>query len=125
MGCGRQFNPDSISKHEGVCKKVFQKKRKAFNAQEQRVVANEQVKLMKKGAVVEKKIEQKKAQEKVPKWKADSMQLRVGLKNARNDGYAPTKEEQRVMDVANNLVKCHVCGRTFNETAAARHIPFC
>jgi len=56
-GCGRKFNPDSISKHEAVCKKVFQKKRKEFNTQNQRLVANEQVKLMKKGAMVEKKIE--------------------------------------------------------------------
>ena len=92
MGCGRSFNPDSIDKHEKVCKKVFQKKRKEFNAQDQRIVANEQVKLMKKGAVVEKKIESKKAQEKVPKWKAESLQLRVGIKQARGDGHQPTKE---------------------------------
>ena len=52
QGCGRKFNPESIRKHEGVCRKVFQKKRKEFNAQEHRIVANEQVKLMKKGAIV-------------------------------------------------------------------------
>ena len=33
MGCGRSFNPDSLKKHEANCKKVFQKKRKEFNAQ--------------------------------------------------------------------------------------------
>jgi hypothetical protein len=40
QGCGRKFNPESIRKHEGVCRKVFQKKRKEFNAQEHRIVAN-------------------------------------------------------------------------------------
>ena len=71
---------------------MFQKKRKEFNAQDQRIVANEQVKLMKKGAVVERKIEEKKAKEKVPKWKAESLQLRSGIKQARDGSYVPTKE---------------------------------
>lgn len=90
-GCGRKFNPDSIDKHEAICKKVFQKKRKEFNAQDQRIVAREQPKLMKKGEIVEKKIEEKKAKEKIPKWKADSLQLRAGLKQARDEDYVPSK----------------------------------
>jgi hypothetical protein len=56
QGCGRKFNPDSVGKHEKICKKVFQGKRKEFNAQEQRIVVAEQKKLMKQGAVVDKKI---------------------------------------------------------------------
>ena len=89
------------------------------------MVANEQVKFMKKGAVIEKKIEEKKAKEVIPKWKAESLQLRSGLKQARGDG--PTKEEQRMMDVAqnSNTTKCQTCGRSFNLEAAKRHIPFC
>lgn len=55
-GCGRKFNPDSIAKHENVCRQVFQKKRKEFNAQDQRLVANEQKKLMKRGEVIDKKL---------------------------------------------------------------------
>jgi hypothetical protein len=35
-GCGRQFNPDVIEKHEKVCEKVFQSKRKACKAAAQR-----------------------------------------------------------------------------------------
>lgn len=113
MGCGRQFNPDSIAKHEAVCKKVFQKKRKEFNAQEQRIVANEQVKLMKKGAVVERKMEEKKAKEKVPKWKAESLQFRAGIKQARG-GAGLSKEEQKMLDMKPDLIKCQFCGRSFN-----------
>ena len=56
MGCGRKINPDSISKHEANCKKVFQQKRKEFNAQDHRLVDGNQKKLMKKGEIVEKKI---------------------------------------------------------------------
>lgn len=54
--CGRKFNPDSIGKHEANCKQVFQKKRKEFNTQEQRIVDNQQKKLMKKGEQVEQKL---------------------------------------------------------------------
>ena len=31
-GCGRQFSTQVIDKHEKVCEKVFQSKRKAFNS---------------------------------------------------------------------------------------------
>ncbi len=36
-GCGRKFAPDRLKKHEKVCVKVFQKKRKAFNAADARM----------------------------------------------------------------------------------------
>ena len=32
MGCGRMFNANAIEKHEKVCQKVFQQKRKVFNS---------------------------------------------------------------------------------------------
>ena len=51
-GCGRTFNPDSITKHEAICKKVFQKKRKEFNSQDHRLVEREQKKFIKKGEKV-------------------------------------------------------------------------
>lgn len=59
-GCGRKFNPDSIEKHEKVCKKVFQSKRKEFNTQSKRIVEKDQVKLMKKGQAVDNKLAMKK-----------------------------------------------------------------
>lgn len=80
---------------------------------------------MKRGAVVERKMEEKKAKEKVPKWKAESLQLRAGIKQARGSGL--TKEEQQMNEMAqkSGYIKCHVCGRSFNEQAGQRHIPFC
>jgi len=55
------------------------------------------------------------------------LQLRAGIKQSRDDDYAPTAEEQRILDQARNsgMVKCSYCGRTFNEKAAVKHIPFC
>lgn len=55
----------------------------------------------------------------MPKWKQESMALRVGIKNAQNSNYVPTKDERRVMEQAaqaqrDAMVKCHTCGRTFN-----------
>ena len=35
-GCGRQFNSNVIAKHEKICEKVFQQKRKVFNTAAQR-----------------------------------------------------------------------------------------
>ena len=114
MGCGRMFNPDSIAKHEKNCKKVFQKKRKEFDSQKHRLVAQEQKQLMRKGEVVERKMEAVKKTEKIPKWKADSMKFRAGLKENRKEGLDP--HEKAMIEQANNqsMVQCHICGRKFN-----------
>ena len=37
-GCGRHFNSNVIAKHEKICEKVFQQKRKVFNMAAQRQV---------------------------------------------------------------------------------------
>ena len=55
--CGRKFNEISFPKHVKNCQKVFQKKRKAFNTQKQRMVDSEQTSLMKQGALQAKKIQ--------------------------------------------------------------------
>lgn len=87
--CGRKFNPDSINKHEAHCKQVFQKKRKEFNTQEQRIVDNQQKKLMKRGEIIEQKLKEQEKNQKIPKWKAESMALRAGLKLNRNEAIDP------------------------------------
>lgn len=45
--CGRSFNQQALAKHKKICKKVFQKKRKAFNMTKQCMVDGEQMSLMK------------------------------------------------------------------------------
>ena len=53
--CGRSFVATALAKHTKICQKVFQKKRKAFNTQKQRMVDGEQASLMKQGQMMEKK----------------------------------------------------------------------
>jgi len=40
--CGRSFNPESLLRHQKICNKVFNQKRKEYNAANHRVVAQEQ-----------------------------------------------------------------------------------
>ena len=123
--CGRKFNPDSINKHEAHCKQVFQKKRKELNTQEQRMVDNQQKKLMKRGELIEQKIKEQEKNQKIPKWKAESMALRAGLKLNRNEALDP-REAAMIQQAQNDAgVKCPHCGRKFNENAGSRHIKFC
>merc|ERR1712113_148801 len=35
--CGRKFKEDALERHEAICVKVFQEKRKVFNTVEQRL----------------------------------------------------------------------------------------
>ena len=68
--CGRKFNEISFPKHVKNCQKVFQKKRKAFNTQKQRMVDSEQASLMKQGALQAKKNPKlNKPKGGIPKWK--------------------------------------------------------
>ena len=70
---------------------------------------------MRKGEVVERKIEATKKDEKIPKWKADSLKFRAVLKENRKEDLDP--QEKAMVQQANNqsTVKCHICGRKFNE----------
>ena len=80
---------------------------------------------MRKGEVVERKMEAQKKNEKIPKWKADSLKFRAVLQ--QNRGKEMSKQEKVMMEKANeqSTVKCHICGRKFNEEAGIRHIKFC
>ena len=74
--CGRHFKRDALEKHKAVCKTVFQTKRKEFQVEEKRMVADDQKILAKKG---ERKMNvQKNLNKKTGKdWKKQS----EGLKN--------------------------------------------
>ena len=75
--CGRKFNEISFPKHVKNCQKVFQKKRKAFNTQKQRIIDSEQASLMRQGALEAKKNPKlNKPKGGIPKWKLQSMEFR-------------------------------------------------
>ena len=75
--CGRKFNQISFPKHVKNCQKVFQKKRKAFNAQKHRMVDSEQASLMRQGQLEAKRNPKlNKPKGGIPKWKLQSMEFR-------------------------------------------------
>lgn len=78
--CGRSFNQKALAKHKKICKKVFQKKRKAFNMTKQRMVDGEQMSLMK---ISQKYAQPKKQTGGAPKWKKQSEEFRNILKANR------------------------------------------
>ena len=43
--CSRKFNENAYEKHVKICEEVFIKKRKEFNMQEKRIIADEQIEL--------------------------------------------------------------------------------
>lgn len=127
-GCGRNFNPDVLPKHEKVCEKVFQSKRKAFNSAAFRQPEVEDFKQPPPPPPPPAKAEGKKKQpekaekaEKIPKWKQQSAAFRAGLKAGR--GEQLTAEEKNMGQ--DDMIQCSYCGRKFNETAGKRHIAFC
>ena len=133
-----QFNEKALAKHSKICKKVFQTKRKAFDAQEVRLkrveagggsVASE----IKENIRKNKREELKKAKEpkKPAKWKAESNRLRTAMAQSRacaeaeRKGLPPPPMTVSSEPVEDNRTPCPHCGRSFNEQAAARHIPKC
>ena len=84
--CGRNFNPNALSKHVKICEKVFMKKRKAFNTQKQRINDSEQASLMKQGAMEAKRnpLLNKKNNGAIPKWKLQSMAFRAICNPGKN-----------------------------------------
>lgn len=77
--CGRSFKRDALEKHQKVCKKVFQLKRREFEVEEKRVVDEKQKLLAQKGKrkmEVDKNLKKGKGK----KWKKQSEGLRQLIK---------------------------------------------
>lgn len=140
-GCGRSFKEEALERHEKICKKVFQTKRKKFNMKEQRIDP-EQAKLIKqggggapanprgnnKGKFDEKKIDSKHSNK--PKWKVQSEAFRAIMQSGNPDKKNMTAGEQKAMQDAINaggpdLEPCEYCGRKFGDAQLQRHAPVC
>ncbi|CAD8062105.1 unnamed protein product [Paramecium sonneborni] len=122
-GCGRTFSKQALQKHEKICVKVFQKQRKQFDAQKHRIISNEQVNHIKNLDKIDQKYE--KALAKKQDWKKQSEAFRAAIIAAK--GGKLTNDQKNAMQEASksNLTQCNYCGRSFNQQAAERHIPFC
>ena len=139
--CGRSFRADVLVKHQKVCQKVFQKKRKPFNMQKQRMVDSEQMSLMKMGqkqVAKNPKLNGKVQQKGIPKWKLQSMEFRqicrggfggpvkigggkkTGGKNS--GGNMPAYTPSVIND---GFIPCKFCNRRYNDEAYHKHLAGC
>jgi len=123
--CDRKFNPISLEKHKKVCEmRPGKPKRKAFDSSKTRTTDPEQVQLAAEGQK-----EEKKPVKKMAKWKAQSSNFRkaIGKLNEESDGGMGKKTEikEDEQEEPNDFVKCPTCGRSFNQEAAKKHLPFC
>jgi uncharacterized C2H2 Zn-finger protein len=145
--CGRKFNPISYAKHTKNCKKVFQTKRKAFDMKKARIgeAIQKQGGSNSSSSYGSRNSRNSRAKErgggrekerKLPsagnsKWKQQSSALREAMKQSRM--VAKYQKEGRLHElpamapaaVDPSFVPCPHCGRSFNQKAAARHIPKC
>ena len=143
--CGRQFVYTALEKHEKICQKVFQNKRKAFNTQQQRIKNSEQAVLMKQGQIEEKKKEKMgllKNKNSIPKWKLQSEEFRQICRadtnnNSNNNSTFNNNNNNKFNSMANkyanykpsvitdSYIPCKFCNRKYNEEAYNKHLAGC
>lgn len=123
--CQRTFNPESFEKHMRVCKKVFVQKRKTFDSQKKRLLANDETSSLVSLEPSKRPIDSaSNASEKptvdhvVPKWKADSEAFRQAMRAIKTGAEVVSKPDP-------SLIECPHCNRRFSSQAAERHIPLC
>jgi len=126
--CQRNFAEDRVEKHEEICLKTGQKKRKAFDMTKARVKGTDAAKFVKSAAQL--KAKEAKGQKQAD-WRKKREEFIATLRAA--------KEAQRYVKAGGNLkdlpppppmdtsdyIQCPHCERRFAEAAADRHIPKC
>eukprot|EP00164_Ancoracysta_twista_P003382 GFYU01004516.1.p1 GENE.GFYU01004516.1~~GFYU01004516.1.p1 ORF type:complete len:502 (-),score=90.22 GFYU01004516.1:189-1694(-) len=127
--CGRSFREEALSKHEGACAKAQKKPRKVFDSAKNRVLGTEAEDFVVKrsrGKVVVAAPQVKKPRS---NWRAKRDEFRAAMRAAKtveNFEYGKGELPPPPPPAQNpDFVQCPTCGRTFNETAAERHIPKC
>ncbi|XP_054676749.1 zinc finger C2HC domain-containing protein 1B [Grus americana] len=120
--CGRHFAQDVLLRHDPICKKVFNKKRKPFNSLKQRLQGTEIT-------TVKKQPPQKNQPGKKSNWRQHHEDFINTIKSAKQFTKA-LKEGQPLPpppppSINPDYIQCPHCSRRFNEAAAQRHIKFC
>ncbi|XP_013049663.3 zinc finger C2HC domain-containing protein 1B isoform X1 [Anser cygnoides] len=120
--CGRHFAQDVLPRHEPICKKVFNKKRKPFNSFKQRLQGTEI-------GTVKKQPPQKNQQVKKSNWRQQHEDFINAIQSAKE--VTKAVQEGRPLppppppSINPDYIQCPYCSRRFNEAAAQRHIKFC
>lgn len=125
--CGRKFMSESLQRHEPICAKAAEKKRKPFDSSKQRIEGTEiaTVKVPGKAkAAVERELAPRKNG-----WRQkhaefiNTLHAARGVKKALENGLPLPPPPPPVVNP--DYVQCPTCNRHFNETAAQRHMAFC
>uniref|UniRef100_A0A8C0J5N4 Zinc finger C2HC-type containing 1B n=1 Tax=Chelonoidis abingdonii TaxID=106734 RepID=A0A8C0J5N4_CHEAB len=109
-------------RHEPICRKVFNKKRKTFNSLKQRLQGTEI-------PSVKKQPPPKKQPEKKSNWRQLHEDFINAIQSAKQ--VAKAMKEGRPLpplpppSINPDYIQCPYCLRRFNEAAAERHISFC
>ena len=140
QGCGRTFTETAYAKHSKICDKIFCSKRPTFNSKKHRIMGTEAAQFANKSKKGDRgRVGGGKAGNMVsdtasgglPKWKAQSSQLRQAMKAARQVSKAQKVAESRGVPLASVLppggggavvsyedpsfIRCPHCSRTYNE----------
>ncbi|XP_068156738.1 uncharacterized protein [Drosophila tropicalis] len=138
--CGRHFLTERLDKHEAVCQRTMNTKRKIFDASKQRNVGTENERYVKKTKTgvrtqasyssaaqqqglstgVKKSNWRKKHEDFIQSIRA-AKQLKAHLARGGKLSDLPPPPPSENAD----YIKCPHCGRRFNQQAAERHIPRC
>jgi len=126
--CQRNFAEDRIEKHEEICLKTSQKKRKTFDMTKARVKGTDAASYVKNAAQL--KAKEAKDQKKSD-WRKKREEFINTLKAAKeaqrhlaNGGSLKDLPPPPPMDTS-DYIQCPHCSRRFSEAAAERHIPKC
>nr|XP_021150425.1 zinc finger C2HC domain-containing protein 1B isoform X1 [Columba livia] len=120
--CGRRFAQDVLLRHNPICKKVFNKKRKPFNSSKQRLQGTEIT-------TVRRQLPQKNQPQKKSNWRQHHEDFINAIRSAKQ--VTKALKEGRPLppppppSINPDYIQCPHCSRRFNEAAAQRHIKFC
>ncbi|XP_060686682.1 zinc finger C2HC domain-containing protein 1A-like [Hemiscyllium ocellatum] len=119
--CGRKFEQANLERHEPICSKVTNKKKKVFNSYKQRVAGTEVSSVRGLSAA--------KMPQPVSHWKQQHEDFINTIRSARLATDAVKKglplPPPPPASINPDYIECPYCNRRFNETAAERHISFC
>ncbi|XP_044729937.1 zinc finger C2HC domain-containing protein 1C isoform X2 [Chrysoperla carnea] len=130
--CSRRFAVDRLQKHEEICMKTANKKRKPYDALKHRVLGTEaEAFVAKPGKNAKQAAAAAPVKKNAPDWRRKHEEFIQAIRAA--------KQVQAHLAAGGNIrdlpppppssnpdyVQCPHCGRKFNESAAERHIPKC
>jgi len=126
--CQRNFAEDRIEKHEEICLKTSQKKRKTFDMTKARVKGTDAASYVKNAAQLKAKEakEQKKSdwRKKREEFINTLRAAKEAQKHLANGGSLKDLPPPPPSDTS-DYIQCPHCTRRFSEAAAERHIPKC